>query len=75
MFGPVFEVPGKGDVQGLDKLAEVCAAVESFPTLGLGGVDESNYRSVLEAGAAGFAAIRAFNTTGNVHRIMKQVRK
>ncbi len=61
VFGPVFETPGKRDVIGIDELTQVCSRLEPFPVIALGGIDVSNYEIVLEAGAAGFAAIRALN--------------
>lgn len=57
-FSPVFETPNKGRAQGLEKLREVCEKLKPFPVLALGGIDETNYRKVLENGASGFAAIR-----------------
>ena len=60
-FGPVFDTPSKrayGEPVGLDRLAE--AAPLGLPLLGLGGVDLSNAAAVMEAGAAGVAAIRAW---------------
>ncbi len=59
VFGPVFETPGKGASVGVDALAAVCEAVEPFPVLALGGIDETNVELVREAGAAGVAAIRS----------------
>ena len=61
LFGPVFETPGKGDVVGIDKLAAICESVAPFPVIAVGGIDASNYRQILENGAAGFAAIRYLN--------------
>lgn len=61
VFGPVFETPGKGTVAGLAELGNVCGELKPFPVLALGGVDIENYRSVLDAGAKGFAAIRSLN--------------
>ena len=61
-FGPVFATPSKaafGAPQGIERLREVCAAVE-IPVLAIGGVNLENARACLEAGAAGFAAIRLF---------------
>jgi thiamine-phosphate pyrophosphorylase len=60
-FAPVFSTPGKGVPQGLNELERVRDAVGEFPILALGGIDETNFESVLTAGAAGFAAIRALN--------------
>ena len=75
VFGPVFETPAKGESQGLTKLAEVCRASPGFPVLGLGGIDETNYASVLDAGASGFAAIRALNDPGRLSTICRDLRK
>lgn len=60
-FGPIFETPSKrpyGAPVGTERLAE--AARLGLPLLGLGGVDLSNAAAVLEAGASGLAAIRAW---------------
>jgi thiamine-phosphate pyrophosphorylase len=61
-FGPVFATPSKaafGAPQGIERLREVCAAVE-IPVLAIGGVNLENARACLAAGAAGIAAIRLF---------------
>ncbi len=58
VFGPVFDTPGKKPV-GLDRLREVSAAVH-IPVLAIGGINEETTPLVLEAGAAGIAAIRMF---------------
>ena len=61
-FGPIFATPSKagfGAPQGIGHLREICASVK-IPVLAIGGVNDVNARSCLEAGAAGFAAIRLF---------------
>jgi thiamine-phosphate pyrophosphorylase len=58
VFGPVFETPGKTPV-GIEALRAVVAAVH-IPVLAIGGVNEERISSVMEAGAAGIAAIRLF---------------
>jgi thiamine-phosphate pyrophosphorylase len=58
IFGPVFETPGKSPV-GLEALKGVVAAVR-IPVLAIGGINQQNIASVLEAGSAGIAAIRLF---------------
>lgn len=60
MFGPVFDSPGKKGV-GVDKLAEVCDAMEDFPVIAVGGIESENIADVLKNGAAGYAAIRYLN--------------
>jgi thiamine-phosphate pyrophosphorylase len=59
--GPVWPSPSKPDADppiGLDGLREICAAV-SVPVVAIGGIDASNARACIEAGAAGVAVIRA----------------
>ena len=58
-FSPIFYSPNKGKPVGLDALREVCAKLKPFPIIALGGIDETNYREVLQI-ADGFAAIRFF---------------
>ncbi len=61
LLGPIFATPGKGEPLGVGALSCICHVVDPFPVMAVGGVDESNFQSVLDAGAAGFAAIRYFN--------------
>lgn len=59
--GPVWETPSKPDADppiGLDGLRDICRAVP-IPVVAIGGIDLSNARSCIEAGAAGIAVIRA----------------
>jgi thiamine-phosphate diphosphorylase len=60
VFGPVFESPGKTPV-GLEPLRKVVSSV-AIPVLAIGGITASNSQSVLDAGAAGIAGIRLFQT-------------
>jgi thiamine-phosphate pyrophosphorylase len=59
--GPVWATPSKMDADppiGLEGLRQICAAV-SIPVVAIGGIDASNARACIEAGAAGVAVIRA----------------
>ena len=59
--GPVWATPSKPDADpaiGLDGLHEIAAAV-SIPVVAIGGIDASNARACLAAGAAGVAVVRA----------------
>jgi len=59
--GPVWPTPSKTDADppiGLDGLKAICRAV-SIPVVAIGGIDPSNARLCIEAGAAGVAVIRA----------------
>lgn len=73
VLGPVFATPDKSAPIGVGKLNEICEASGKFPVLAVGGVNGSNYRSVIEAGASGFAAIRSLNDPGSLFEIMKQI--
>lgn len=60
LLSPIFASPGKGEPLGVDALR---IARESAPTMGvyaLGGIDATNARACLDAGASGVALIRAF---------------
>jgi thiamine-phosphate pyrophosphorylase len=59
VFGPVFETPGKGPTVGLSAL-KAAAHVARQPVFALGGVNQQNAVTCVEAGAAGIAAIRMF---------------
>ena len=72
-FGPVFTTPSKisfGPPQGLDALGELCRAVQ-IPVLAIGGITTE----CLEAGCVGIAAIRLFQETKNVARLVAELRE
>jgi thiamine-phosphate pyrophosphorylase len=59
--GPVWATPSKPDAGrqiGLEGLAAICLVV-SIPVVAIGGVDTTNARDCLAAGAAGVAVLRA----------------
>ncbi len=71
-FSPIFSTPAKekyGVPQGLEKLGEVCERLKPFPVIALGGINENNYKSVLDSGASGFAAIRFLNDAENLRKL------
>jgi thiamine-phosphate pyrophosphorylase len=66
--GPVWATPSKPDADpaiGLEGLRAVCEAV-SIPVVAIGGIDESNARACIEAGAAGIAVVRAAERTAQL---------
>lgn len=69
-FSPIFATPRKGAPKGLDALREVCEKSKPFPVIALGGINETNFKSILDAGASGFAAIRFLNDTENLLKIV-----
>ena len=59
--GPVWATPSKSDADppiGLDGLRAIADAV-SIPVVAIGGIDASNARACIDAGATGVAVIRA----------------
>lgn len=76
VFSPIFATPSKikfGAPQGLNVLREVCQKYENFPIIALGGIDETNFQSALDAGAKGVAAIRWLNDAENLPQIVKTI--
>ncbi len=64
VLGPIFATPKKRgilDPIGLVPMERISRAV-TIPVVGIGGIDASNEREVLAAGASGVAAIRWFMT-------------
>jgi thiamine-phosphate pyrophosphorylase len=64
VLGPIFATPGKEPPLGVDLLRQACGRVAPlrFPVLALGGLTLQNAAACLDAGAAGLAAIRLFQT-------------
>lgn len=76
VFGPVFPTPDKlqyGEPLGLSALAKAAQAAGSMPLFALGGVDLSNYRECLKAGAAGIAGIRIFGEPGELRNVVDTI--
>lgn len=76
-FGPVFSTPSKislGEPQGLQRLAEVCEKIK-IPVLAIGGITLNNAGDCLSRGASGVAAIRLFQDTVPVERVVETLRQ
>lgn len=73
-LAPIFATPGKGEPLGIERLSGICEAVDQFPVLALGGVDETNFVNVVKAGASGFAAIRSMNCPESLKVLMSAVK-
>jgi thiamine-phosphate pyrophosphorylase len=59
--GPIWDTPSKPDAEpaiGLEGLRAIADAV-SIPVVAIGGIDASNARACIEAGATGVAVVRA----------------
>jgi thiamine-phosphate pyrophosphorylase len=76
VFGPVFQTPSKeqyGPPVGLAQLKQVCAELNGYPVLAIGGVSESNFADCLGAGARGVAAIRMFGEPERLSSIVVRI--
>jgi thiamine-phosphate diphosphorylase len=60
VFGPVFDTPGKKAV-GLEALRKIVRSVK-IPVLAIGGITPESIPEIMQTGAAGFAAIRMFQS-------------
>jgi thiamine-phosphate pyrophosphorylase len=66
--GPVWATPSKLDADppiGLEGLRAICEAV-SIPVVAIGGIDASNARACIDAGAAGVGVVRAADRTAEL---------
>jgi thiamine-phosphate pyrophosphorylase len=75
--GPVYHTPSKlayGAPLGLERFAEVCAAVK-IPVLALGGINLSNFSEPLWRGASGIAAISLFTNPGKIEQTIQTIRE
>jgi thiamine-phosphate pyrophosphorylase len=78
VFGPVFATPSKenyGRPAGLPKLERVAKELAPFPVLALGGVDVTNARECLQAGASGIAGISLFEEPGRISEVIQKLRQ
>jgi thiamine-phosphate pyrophosphorylase len=76
VFGPVFETTAKriyGEPVGLKQLAEVTAALTTFPIIALGGVTIDNAEGCVRAGAVGVAGISLFDRPGDLPSLVRLV--
>jgi thiamine-phosphate pyrophosphorylase len=77
VLGPVFQTSSKekyGAPLGLEHLGHVCADLNPFPVLAIGGVSEENFTDCLNAGAQGIAAIGMFSDAGRLQTIVEKIR-
>ncbi len=71
-LSPLFASPGKGTPLGVAGFAAIRAAVPSLPVIALGGIDASNTRAALAAGASGVAALREW-LCGDVDAFVRSI--
>lgn len=68
-FGPIFETPTKPTYQpvGLGSIREVVRRIK-IPVICIGGIDRSNVRKVIKAGANRVAVVRAIFSSKDTYR-------
>jgi thiamine-phosphate pyrophosphorylase len=74
VFGPVFATSSKekfGPPTGLKKLERVAKDLAPFPVMALGGIDVTNARDCLRAGASGIAGISLFQDFERLDEIVR----
>lgn len=79
-FSPIFATPSKVGIlepRGLDELRRLCAQTQGR-VIALGGIDRTNAREAMEAGALGVAAIRSVfghgaDTAGAVEALLERI--
>lgn len=75
-FGPIFDTPSKrefGPPQGPERLQQTCQALR-VPVIAIGGINETNARDCVRAGAAGIAAIRLFQENAGLEKLETFIR-
>ena len=78
VFGPVFATSSKekfGTPAGLEKLERVATDLAPFPVLALGGIDVTNARDCLRAGASGIAGINLFAEPDRISEVVWRLRQ
>lgn len=75
LLGPIFATPGKGRPLGTTALKEVAGKIGECELIALGGIDHSNCRESLNAGASGVAAIRSLNEEGERQLLLRELSK
>lgn len=77
LYGPVFETASKrefGSPQGIHNLQAVCAHLEQFPVVAIGGVTRENASDCFKAGASGVAAISVFSNPTTLQSTVAKLR-
>jgi thiamine-phosphate pyrophosphorylase len=74
LVAPVFDTASKPGMtpMGLTRVGEICRRA-TVPVFALGGVDETNARACIDAGAKGLAGIRLFQNTPGLTALCQQL--
>lgn len=74
--GPVFQTASKDDAKksvGPEWIKQLRMEYPHRPIVGIGGINESNAASVMEAGADGVAVISAITNAGDIHTAVSRL--
>ena len=73
-FGPIFETPTKPAYQpvGLDDISEIMKRIK-IPVVCIGGIDHSNVKEVIQAGARRIAVVRAIFSAADTYRAAREL--
>ena len=77
VFGPVFATRSKeayGRPTGLGELERVAKDLAPYPVMALGGIDVTNARDCLRAGASGIAGISLFQELNRISEVVRKLR-
>jgi thiamine-phosphate pyrophosphorylase len=75
--GPVYTTPTKENpdpVIGIDTM-KAMLSLATVPAVAIGGIDFSNIRTVLEAGAQNFSMVRQFTKSDDPEKTLKEILK
>ena len=78
VFGPVFATSSKekyGAPTGLREVESAANELAPFPLLALGGIDVTNARDCLRAGASGIAGISLFQEPDRISEVVRKLRQ
>ena len=75
IYGHIFETDCKKDIEprGLREI-EILSKEISIPIIGIGGIDESNFKEVLSAGAKGIALMSSLMKTQHPEDLIMNIR-
>ncbi|MFY4774442.1 thiamine phosphate synthase [Metabacillus sp. RGM 3146] len=77
-IGPIFPTDSKDDakaVQGTSLIENLRKIGISFPIVGIGGINEHNAGTVIEAGADGVSVISAISKAPDIRQSVKQLKR
>lgn len=74
--GPIFTTTTKEDAKeavGLEWIETLRQTIPDIPIVGIGGINENNAHSVIEAGADGVSVISAITQAKNIHEVVSRL--